>query len=258
MIVYFGQIITVGTQGQAWRAQRCEHCGQQFYYHVGFAATGSARDHYFLDSEGSTRRAEVDAQRLLDHALRHEVFPVPCPHCALYQADMVPAVRAKLFPRMRLAARILFTLTPFALIFGCVTMNIARDAGQQYAVYAAVGALIGLPTLFLSAGVGLLAARSRRQAAYDPNSEDQAGPRRRLAAAYALKPEEFARLRVTALAQRPRGQLVGRECARCAQRISCDIDGEFCHVCGSPVHNHCARPGDGTGCPSCGAGAIGQ
>jgi hypothetical protein len=249
MIVYFGETVTAGAQGQAWRAQNCEHCGQQFYYRVEFAATGSATNHYFLDSHGSTQRAEEDAQRLLDHALRHEVVPVPCPHCTLYQRDMVSAVQAALFPEMRRAALLLLSLTPLPLLLGGAILG----AGGFGAGPAAVAVMLGLPMLTMFAGIRLLVSRSQKQAAYDPNDDESSAMRRRVAAAFALKPEEFAQLQVAALAPRPQGQLVGCNCARCGQRISCELDGRFCQTCGSPVHNDCARSGESTGCPSCGA-----
>jgi hypothetical protein len=51
-------------------------------------------------------------------------------------------------------------------------------------------------------------------------------------------------------------QLVGQKCARCGERISCDLDGRFCRACGAPVHDQCARPGEGPGCPACGSAAA--
>jgi hypothetical protein len=247
-MIYFGETVTADAQGQAWRGQTCEHCGQQFYYRVDFTATGSAHNPYYLDPN-SQQRAEREAEALLDQALRREVVPVPCPHCTLYQRDMVPAVRAAQLPRMRLAARALLGLAPVAALLGCM---ISGAAGGGVAV-----ALVPvLPAVCLIAGVGLLVKRGRRLAAYDPNAEDYLRLRKREAAACALKPEEFARLRVAALAAPPRGgQLVGRNCARCGQRISCDIDGAFCRACGAPVHHSCARPADETGCRVCGAAA---
>ncbi len=258
MIIYFGETVTAEARGQAWRAQKCEHCSQQFYYQVGFAATASAINPYYLDPE-SHQRAERDAENLLDHALLREVFPVPCPHCTLYQRDMLPAVRAALFPGMRRAGRVLLGLTPVALILGFMIAGATSGgAGVGGAAPAAVALVFLLPALCLSAGVWLLVSRSRRQAAYDPNAQEYLWTRRRVAAALALKPDEFAQLQVAALAPPPsHGQLVGRNCARCGQRISCELDGRFCQACGSPVHNDCAGPGDGT-CPSCGAGAATQ
>ncbi len=51
-------------------------------------------------------------------------------------------------------------------------------------------------------------------------------------------------------------QLVGQTCVRCGERISNELDAQFCGACGSPVHNRCAQPG-GDGCPMCGAlGAV--
>jgi len=49
------------------------------------------------------------------------------------------------------------------------------------------------------------------------------------------------------------GQLVGRACVHCGERISSGLESRFCQGCGSPVHDRCARPGGGIGCPTCGA-----
>jgi hypothetical protein len=53
-------------------------------------------------------------------------------------------------------------------------------------------------------------------------------------------------------------QLVGQTCTLCATRISCDLDGRFCKACGSPVHDACVWPSNGTGCPTCGTAAPAQ
>lgn len=49
------------------------------------------------------------------------------------------------------------------------------------------------------------------------------------------------------------GQLVGQNCAICGGRIPSVVDGGFCRTCHAPVHNGCVRPGEGTGCRTCGA-----
>lgn len=49
-------------------------------------------------------------------------------------------------------------------------------------------------------------------------------------------------------------QLVGRNCVRCGERIPSELDARFCTVCGSPVHNGCARAsGEAASCTECGA-----
>jgi hypothetical protein len=50
-------------------------------------------------------------------------------------------------------------------------------------------------------------------------------------------------------------QLVGRRCVRCRQQIGWIGDSQFCTICGRPVHNACAKPGEAPGesCPACGA-----
>jgi hypothetical protein len=48
-------------------------------------------------------------------------------------------------------------------------------------------------------------------------------------------------------------QLVGQACIHCGERIPSELGSRFCQDCGSPVHDRCARPGGGVGCPTCGA-----
>lgn len=50
-------------------------------------------------------------------------------------------------------------------------------------------------------------------------------------------------------------QLVGKKCIHCGERIPSDFDGHICSACGSPVHNHCGRPGHAPGRHECGAAA---
>jgi hypothetical protein len=52
-------------------------------------------------------------------------------------------------------------------------------------------------------------------------------------------------------------QLVGLECAICAERIDSIVEGQFCASCECPVHLKCVRSGklgdQGSACPACGA-----
>lgn len=50
-------------------------------------------------------------------------------------------------------------------------------------------------------------------------------------------------------------QLVGTNCVHCRNRISNEIDAEFCPVCGHPRHLACGQPVTGTAnrCTRCGA-----
>ena len=263
MLVYIGETITVQVRGQTWREEKCEHCNRVFHYQMRITATGAATNPYFLDSYGSPRRAEADAKARLDHALKHNVFAVPCPHCLLYQEYMVPAIRADRLRWMRSAGRFLLALGGLILFFSAsIIATIVIPAKESNPKAMAVVA--GLPVLPLSAGIGLILLRRRRLAAYDPNAEGYIDDRRELAAEYALKPEEFARLRVPSLppglaqlgTPPPRSeQLVGKNCIRCGERVSGELDSRFCRECGWPVHDRCAVPAEG-GCPLCGAGVL--
>jgi hypothetical protein len=258
MLIPLGETITVQVEGQTWRAEQCEHCKQQFYYPVSFAATGSATNPFFLDSFGSRQQAQENAEKNLDHTLMHGVYPVPCPHCTLFQGYMVPVVRANQFLGMWNAGRVLLYVSPTILFLGClITPTVNRELGRD-AANIVVAVMIVLPALLLFSGIALLWARSRKQSQFDPNGREYTEYRRQVAAALTLKPEEFAKLQVPSPSLRtprhPQGQLVNRNCVRCGERISNELDSRFCSDCGSPVHNRCAVPIEG-GCPTCGAGA---
>jgi hypothetical protein len=222
---------------------------------VRFATAAATANPYLLDSDGSSRRAEERALTLLDHALQREASPVPCPHCFLFQENMLPAVRAAEFRRMRFASKVSLNLIPYTLGLGFVIGAIAFEQVGKEAVPTVMGVTASLVLLFFFCGSGLFLARRGKQAKYDPNAEEHANDRRRLASALALKPEEFARLGVPSTRTRPRSraQLVGQNCVRCGQRIPHDLDSRFCRGCGSSVHDRCAVPVEGGGCPVCGS-----
>lgn len=266
VLVYVGERVTVEVQGQTWREETCQRCGGRFHYRLTVTATGAAVNPYFIDSYGSRRRAEDEARSELDHALEHMVAPVPCPHCLKYQEGVLPELRASRLLRVRWAGRFLVVLgaLPLGLLLPFEAMIILSAADLSRLNWPAVAATLGAPASVLAAGLGLLLARRRRLAAYDPNADEYAADRRRLAAERALTPEAFERLRIPVpppglarLGRPPRpGQLVGKPCVRCGDRITSDIDGRYCSGCGWPVHNSCAAPAEG-GCPQCGAGAGG-
>jgi hypothetical protein len=259
VIIYFGETVIVHAQGQTWRGEKCEHCGQRYYYPVTFAATAEVNNPWFQDTAGSWERAEKGARDQLQRALDHEVLPVPCPHCTKYQRYMLPAVRDMSFPRMRLAGRLLLGSIPMVFLLGCVIGALVKEAtGQDRPPAFTVVLLLGLPLLPLIAGLWLLIARRRKQENYDPNSEEYKPVRRRLATAYALTAEQFAQFQIPPPELGPpaprRGQLVGQNCVRCGERIPDELESRFCAVCGRPVHNRCAVPAEG-GCSVCGATA---
>jgi hypothetical protein len=263
VLVYFGETITVELQGQTWRRETCQYCGSEFHYQLWVAATGVAVNPYFIDSYGSPGRAEENARSQLDHALRHGVLPVPCPHCSKYQEYMVPALRANRFLWMKSAGRFILGLGAALLAISLLmTVLIVLPADKSRLNKTAVALLVLLPVLPLMASMGLFLARRRRLAAYNPNAEAYARERRQIAANRALKPEEFERLRIPTpppglvrLGQPPRSrQLVGMNCVRCGERIPDELDSRFCRGCGWPVHNRCAVSAEG-GCTECGAGA---
>lgn len=47
-------------------------------------------------------------------------------------------------------------------------------------------------------------------------------------------------------------QLIGIPCSVCHGRIATALDGEWCPVCGAPVHKRCAKPGSPGTCARCG------
>ena len=265
MPVYFGETVTVEVQGQTWREEKCQYCGGRFHYPLRITAKGVAINPYFLDSYGSPRRAEESARSRLDHALKHAVLSVPCPHCSKYQDYMVPVLRARGYRFMRSVAQFVLGLGVVGLAISLViTVAIIVPADKSGLNTTLAAVAFGAPVVPLAVALGLFLTRRRLQAAYDPNAEMYASDRRRLAADSVLTPEEFSRLKIpippTGLARlgRPpqRTQLVGASCVRCGGRIPDELDSRSCRGCGWPVHNRCAAPAEG-GCPQCGAGAPG-
>lgn len=262
MIVYFGGVVTVTAQGETWRTEVCESCGLQFHYRVEFAAAGQAHNPYFLDTADSSRRAEQSAGDRLDHALRNHVFPVPCPHCNLYQPYMVPSVKSEQFPDLVLASRLLAAFSPIVGFVSCIATGFAADNfGGTFAAPAAMAVWMGLPVLMIAGSLWFWRTRRRWQAEFDPNAVEHEESRRRVAAALALKPEEYTRLQIPPTpapdvrigGQPERRQLAGQTCVRCGKRIPGDFDSHFCRACHLPVHNRCVAPTEGGWCSVCGA-----
>ncbi len=47
-------------------------------------------------------------------------------------------------------------------------------------------------------------------------------------------------------------QLIGKKCIRCGDRISSELEAQFCPACGLPVHNQCIAPSSESSCLMCG------
>ncbi len=255
MLIYFGSTVTFTAEGQTWRTEKCEHCGNQFYYPVRFIATGSAINPYFLDPT-SSERAEENAIDSLESALRNDIFPVPCPHCTLYQDYMLETVQDTLFSRKWTIDRIYRMLAPGLVFLGCLIPGLfERQTGQAMPREVVIAITFGLPALALIIGIGLWGMKLRRKAKYQPNAQEHLETRRHVALAHTLKPEEFAKLNIPVpapdTAPKKLGQLVNKNCVRCNGRISNELDSRFCGRCCSPVHNRCAEPTE-NGCPECG------
>lgn len=256
--MYFGETVTVTADGQKWRAETCGHCGGQFYYLVRLRTTGSANNHYFLDSAGSRQRAESEARGQLERAFREHVVPIPCRHCGKFQEYMLESVRSEQYRWMRTLGIGLLVSVPLLLLVSCILPRVLNGPLTSDVPISVFLQTIVLPILALVAATRVFAARRRRLERFDPNAPEYAVSRRALAEA--LTPEEFAKLRAPATphsgALLGRGQLVNQNCVRCGLRIPDELDSRFCAKCGSPVHNRCVVPSESGGCDVCGSGAT--
>lgn len=265
MLIYVGETVTVKVKGQTWREVTCQHCGGRYFYLLKVTATGVAINPYFIDSYGSPGRAEDEARSNLDHALEHKVAPVPCPHCSMYQESMLPVIRAGRLLWVRSIGRFLLGLGAMLLVPSLLIISLffLPDDPTKWN-WRALAAVTAAPLLPLIVGTGLVRARRRWMAGYDPNAAAYTASRRRLAAERALTPEDVTRQQIPVpppglarLGRPPRSkQLVGMSCVRCDQRISASFDSRICPGCGWPVHDRCAAPAE-DGCLQCGAGTAG-
>ncbi len=75
-------------RGAVWKVHACENCRQQFAFLLELQATGEDHDLLFLDRDGSSKRAQEQAEENLLKKSQICVVPVPCPNCGFYQEAM--------------------------------------------------------------------------------------------------------------------------------------------------------------------------
>jgi len=88
-----GAKTTAAAEGATLKVVSCEHCHQNYAYRLELRAIGVDHNLLFLDSEGSARRAQAQAEQNLLKMCRNVVRPVPCPNCGFYQDDMVKLIK---------------------------------------------------------------------------------------------------------------------------------------------------------------------
>lgn len=145
-------------QGATWKTVDCAQCQQQYAYLLELEATGTDHDYFFMDPEGSSQRAQTQAEFRFAEQARNVVLPIPCPNCGTYQDDMVRLLKDE------------------------GTSNWPTIAGLGVAAASLVplvfGVHYGVTVAGVAAGLVLVGCGDWIQARYNPNAGD---PERRKA-----------------------------------------------------------------------------
>lgn len=153
---------TYSASGGAYKFVVCEKCKQKYVYCMVRSGDGQGTSLYFLDNSGAQRRAEDQAHAVLQHRLKAECDPVPCPKCGWYQKDMVAKLRRDYQPWLYWTG----ILASFAGTL-CAALGYPM-LSYDYRFYASILFIAA----FLGVGGGMTAffCRSRGAARFEPNA----------------------------------------------------------------------------------------
>src|SRR6267142_200209 len=77
------QLTTVTRKGRCWKQHKCVGCEAVFRYKLEWTRT---------ENGATLAEAEQRADRLLDQSLANGIGSLPCPHCGIYQPEMISAM----------------------------------------------------------------------------------------------------------------------------------------------------------------------
>ena len=148
--------------GGTYKFVECEECQQKYVYRMERHADGQGNSLYFLDNAGAQRRAENQAQAVLQHLLKTECDAVPCPKCGWYQEDMVK----KLCREHRLW---MYWLGIFAMFAGVLCGSLGYPMYEaEYRLTAIILFLLAL--VGIGGGVGAILGRRSLASGFEPNA----------------------------------------------------------------------------------------
>jgi hypothetical protein len=116
-----------------------------------------------LDNAGAQRRAQGQAQAVLEHKLKKECDAVPCPKCGWYQDQMVAKMRDEYY--------LWIWYTGLVVAFAGAVVG---TLGSAYAVFdqtmRSLGIGLAVPGIVLIAiGIGAIVWRMQLAAQFEPN-----------------------------------------------------------------------------------------
>jgi hypothetical protein len=149
---------------------RCENCHVEYAYRMERVGSGSGTSLLFLDNQGAQDRATQQAANELSGLLWRECDAVPCPACGWYQQAMIDALRRDHRQWMQATGLVLLTVSLISLVIAYVNWlpNFPHGPVAPWLVPTSLigGVMTGV------VGVGLLIARAKLAAGYDPNATD--------------------------------------------------------------------------------------
>jgi hypothetical protein len=173
---------TCKVSGGTFKFVECEECKQKYVYQMVREASGQGNSLYFLDNAGAQRRANSQAQAILNKTLQEDCDPVPCPKCACYQQNMMEKLCREY--------RLWMYWTGVSMIFVSVLcgafafMHSALEGGMLAAALAVV-AFLGFV-----GGIGVIVWRRQLAAEFEPN-ETPLAERQSIAEERAVKVKNF-------------------------------------------------------------------
>lgn len=93
MRIPLGRDHNVSLSGFDYRTVHCEECGEDYVYILDREGHGNSFNPMYLNSKGAEAEAHRQAEQNLQHMLKNEIDPVPCPSCGHFQANMIPVAQ---------------------------------------------------------------------------------------------------------------------------------------------------------------------
>jgi hypothetical protein len=161
---------TARASGAILKPVHCEQCHAEYVYRMARVGLGSGTSLLFLENQGAQDRATQQAANELGGRLLRECDAVPCPACGWYQREMVDALRRDHRGWMQDTGLVLLTISLISLVVAYVNWLPNFPHGPVASWLVPTSLIGGVMTGVV--GVGLLIARAKLAAGYDPNATD--------------------------------------------------------------------------------------
>jgi hypothetical protein len=166
----YARTYTADLSGATLKPVRCEKCHVEYVYRMERVGSGSGTSLLFLENQGARDRATQQAANELRGRLWRECDAIPCPNCGWYQQAMFEAMRRDHRRWMRHTGSVLLAVSTISLIIAYVEWlpNFPHGPGPPWLLPMSLiaGVMTGV------AGAGLLVAKAKLGARYNPNATD--------------------------------------------------------------------------------------